>query len=176
MEHEDLSQDQALIIETLQPIVTVIQQMLDKMSAMDEEIDSLAKLVNEEIIGGITTLYKSKQRMSCITDLQGKYGELMGPYKDFYTEITDGDDIYEKLYEELEEYKEASEDGEVDDAKIDEKVKELAEILKSKFNKIKGLGVSVEVSKEEPKELEGSEKILEKVKAMKAKAGDNFKF
>ena len=181
LNHADMTEDQIQFMENIKPIVTVMQQMLDKIAAMDDELDALNKLVNEEIIGGITNLYNSKQRLSGISDLQAKYGELMGQYKDFYSEMTDGSDIYEKLYDELEEYK-AGSDG-ADDAAIESRVKELSDILKAKFDKIKGLGnedhgvVAVEVT--HPVVDDGksnTDKILEKVKAMKAKAGDNFKF
>ena len=177
LDHADMTEDQIQFMENIKPIVTVMQQMLDKIALMDEELDSLTKLVNEEIIGGITNLYNSKCRLSGISELQAKYGELMGPYKDFYSELTDGSDIYEKLYDELEEFKSSAED--IDDAAVDAKIRELADILKSKFDKIKGLDhgvVAVKVSEVKEPEVSDTDKLLQKVKAMKAKAGDNFKF
>lgn len=179
--HNDEQADVELICrvleEKLEPIVTVLKQMLDKMAAMDDEIDGLEKLVNEEIIGGITNLYNTKERLSGISGLSSKYGELMGPYKDFYSEMTDGADLYEKLYDELEEFKASAES--VDDAAIDAKVQELASILKSKFEKVQGLGkpqmeVEIEVEKkpEAMEEKPSGDDLIEKIRKMKAKAGD----
>lgn len=180
--HNDEQADVELICkildEKLEPIVTVIKQMLDKMAGMDDEIDGLEKLVNEEIIGGITNLYNTKERLSGISSLTEKYGSLMGPYKDFYSEMTDGADIYEKLYEELEEFKKSAEN--VDDAQIDAKVQELANVLKSKFEKVQGLGkpdmaVEIEVEKkpeEAVEEKSDGDALIEKIRKMKAKAGD----
>lgn len=177
--HEDESADieliKSIIGEALDPVVTVIKQMLDKMGAMDEEIDKLSQLVNEEILGGITNLYKTKERQGGISSLSEKYGSLMGPYKDFYSEMTDGADLYEKLYDELDEFKASAE--EVDDAAVDAKVAELAEILKNKFEKVKGLSgpeVEVEVKTEEEPKEEEKEDPFAKIRAMKARVGDKM--
>jgi uncharacterized protein YukE len=175
-EQADVELIKSVLSECLEPIIAVVQQMLDKIGMMDEEIDSLSKLVNEELIGGITNLYKSKERMSGISSMSEKYGELMGPYKDFYSEMTDGSDIYEKLYDELEEFKSTAETA--DDASVDAKVQELANMLKSKFEKVSGMGkkdepvaVEVEVEKSEP-EPNPQEEMLAKIRRMKAKSGD----
>ena len=69
----NMTEDQKMIAEALEPIVTVIQQMLNKIQAMDEELDSLAKLVNEEIIGGITNLYNTKERLANVSCLKEKF-------------------------------------------------------------------------------------------------------
>ena len=177
--HTDEPQDMDLITqvlgEQLGPIVTVIKQMLDKIESIEEELNGLEKVVNEEIIGGITKLYNEKERMSGISSLSEKYGSIMGPYKDFYSELTDGSDLYEKLYDELQEFKTSA--PEADDAAVDAKVQELADLLKSKFEKIKGLGqdrtapdVSIEVATESPADKGGA--LVDKIKAMKAKSGD----
>lgn len=181
--HEDMNNDIELICkvldEKLNPIITVIKQMLDKMGLMDEELDSLAKLVNEEIIGGITNLYNTKERLSGISGLSSKYGEMFSPYKDFYSELTDGSDIYEKLYDELSEVKKGSESWSDDDEM--NKIKEIAEMLKGKFDKIRGVPaateIEVEVTKEMPEVEEKKEEdpLVERIRRMKNKAG-NVKF
>lgn len=173
-EQADVELIKSVLSECLDPIVTVIQQMLDKMGMMDEEIDSLTKLVNEEIIGGITNLYKSKERMSGISSLSEKYGNLMGPYKDFYSEMTDGSDIYEKLYDELEEFKSTAETA--DDAAVDAKVQELADMLKSKFDKVSSMGKKEEAPVAVEVEIEKKDEVdpFAKIKAMKSRMGDKM--
>ena len=175
----------------LQPIITVIQQMLDKIEAMDEEIDSLSKLVNEEIIGGITNLYNSKQKLSGISSLQEKYGAMMGPYKDFYSDLTDGHDVYEELYDDLDEVKKSAEDW--SDEKEAEYVNSLIDELKSRLDKMNGhisaikapipsegneeetvtpKAVEISISKTVEKPELDTEALKEKLRRMKAKSGD----
>lgn len=166
--YEDMTEDQKMIAEALEPIVTVIQQMLNKIEAMDEELDSLAKLVNEEIIGGITNLYNTKERLSKVSCLKEKFGPKMDQYSDFYKEMTDKD-IYEGLYDEIEELKASAEN--LDDSAIDAKVDELSNILKAKMEKIKGFGVPAVAASVEVVE-NGPDKLVEKLRQMKAKSGD----
>lgn len=178
--------------DRMEKVCAVLQNMLDKIAAMDDEIDATAKLVNDDLIGGITNLYNTRKRQSGIEEMSSKYGPMMGPYKDFYSEISNGADIYEKLYDELEEFKQSAEG--IDDAAVDAEVQRLADILKSKFEKIKGLGgqpeaaplaVEVEVAsgepaeekaedaKEEMKEEVPEDKFaahMEKIKRMRGKA------
>ena len=179
MQHGDEAQDQA----QLEPIITVIKQILDKMAAMDEEIDALTKLVNEEIIGGITNLYNSKQRMSGISSMSEKYGEMVSPYKDFYGELSGGRDIFEELYNDLDEMKSKSEDW--SDEKEAARVQQLADELKSRLERMSSIGnkvlggssdalpdASVQIAVATPEEGKGSSDLVDKIKRMKAKAGD----
>jgi len=176
MNHSDEEQDEGM----LEPIKTVLKQMLDKIAAMDEEIDALTKLVNEEIIGGITNLYNSKQRMTGISSLSEKYGESMSPYKDFYGELSGGKDLFEELYNDLDEMKQKTEDW--DDTKEAARVQQLADDLKARLERMTSMGSklmgggepekSVEIEVETPKEGKGSSDLVDKIKRMKAKAGD----
>ena len=177
--HDDEAQDQA----QLDPIITVIKQILDKMASMDEEIDALKKLVKEEIIGGITNLYNSKQRMSGISSMSEKYGEIVSPYKDFYGELSGGRDIFEELYNDLDEMKSKSEDW--SDEKEAARVQQLADELKGRLERMAKIGTSVlggsseampetsvELEVETPKEEKGSSDLVDKIRRMKSKAGD----
>lgn len=178
--HSDEQADVQLICqvldEELEPVITVIKNILDKITAMDDELDGLAKVVNEEILGGITNLYNTHERFSGISSLSEKYGSLMGPYKDFYSELTNGKDIYEDLYEELEKFKKSAE--EVDDSAVDSKVQELSNMLKAKFEKVRGMSigeekpVEVEVEIEKTAEAPKADELIEKIRKMKSKAGD----
>lgn len=177
--HEDMEQDIELIkqvlSENLEPIITVLKQVIQKQAAMDEELDSLAKLVQEEILGGIENLYKTKERLGGISNLSSKYGELFDPYKDFYSELTDGSDIYEKLYDELDELKKAKEDWSDEDESSE--ISKLAEMLKGKFEKIKGLGkpAAIEVEVETtsaPVEESAEDKLRNRIREMKKNSKD----
>ena len=178
--HEDMSQDveliQQVIAEALEPVITVVKQMIAKQAAMDEELDSLAKLVQEEILDGIENLYKTKERMGGISSLSSKYGEMFGPYKDFYSELSDGSDIYEKLYDELDELKKGKESWSDEDESSE--IGKIAEMLKSKFEKIKGMGsspvaVEVEVEKvEEEPEMSAEDKLRNRIREMKKNSKD----
>ena len=174
MDHEDEGMDVELIkqvlSEALEPLIAVVKQIINKQAAMDEELDALSKLVNEEIIGGITNLYKTEERLHGISDLSTKYGEKFGPYNDFYKELSNGADPMEKLYEELEERKSSKEDWKDEDeaGTVDELVKELA----SRFDRFKGIAapkateIEIEVSSE-PKEMSDADKLKDKIRKMK---------
>jgi len=180
--HSDEQADVQLICqvlnEELEPVITVIKNILDKITAMDDELDGLAKVVNEEILGGIINLYNTKERMSGISSLSEKYGSLMGPYKDFYSELSEGKDIYEELYNELEEFKQSAES--VDDSAVDAKVQELANMLKAKFEKVRGMSVGeekpvaveVEIEKSSEAEAPKADELIDKIRKMKSRAGD----
>ncbi len=179
MEHEDMGQDVELIkqviSEHLEPIITVLKQVIQKQAAMDEEVDSLAKLVQEDILGGIEELHQSKQRLGGISSLSSKYGELFGPYSDFYSELTDGSDIYEKLYDELDELKKSKEDWSDEDESSE--INKLAEMLKGKFEKIKGMGkpAAIEVEVETtsaPVEESAEDKLRNRIRKMKENSKD----
>ena len=153
----DESQDAA----QLAPIVKVLEMIIDKFEALEERVECLDKLVTEEIIGGITKLYNEKSRMGGISSMSEKYKDKFDPYKDFYGEMTGGQDLYEKLFDEISEMKGSSPDW--NDETEGSKVSELAEMIKSKFEKIKGMGApvaaSIEVSKVEPENADGLDKI-----------------
>jgi hypothetical protein len=163
--HEDAQEDAA----QLEPLVKVIEMLCDKFEALEERVEALDKLVTEEIIGGITTLYNEKSRLSGISGITEKYKDKFDPYKDFYSEVAGGD-LYEKLYDEIQSMKEGREDW--NDEEEGAKVGELAEMLGGKFNKIKGIGaptaVEVEIQKTEAPQDDG----LSKIRSMRSKFGD----
>lgn len=164
--HGDAQQD----AEQLAPIIKVLEMVIDKFEALEERVECLDKLVTEEIIGGITKLYNEKSRAGGISSMMEKYKDKFDPYKDFYGEMTDGSDLYEKLFDEISEMKGSTPDW--NDDVEGSKVGELADFLKSKFEKVKGMGepvaASIEVAKIEPENADG----LDKVRAMRKKFGE----
>jgi len=133
--HSDEQADEALIAQYVEPLVDVINILVDKVNSLDEELNKLSCVVMDEIIGGITKLYGEKEKISNISGLSSKYGEKFGPYADFYKELS-GRDIYEGAYDELEERKQQTPDW--NDEKELSTIEELANMLKGKFEKIKG--------------------------------------
>lgn len=156
----DMNQD----LQLIQPLVQMVQMLKEKT-------DYLEKLVVDELIGGITSLYNEQERDFSIKDLSNKYGEKFGPYKDFYQELS-GSDLYEKLYEELNERKSANPEWS-DEAEMSV-IDELVSSLKGKFDKIKGPApvASVEVIEARPVEDESKNKLIDKVRKMRNAAGD----
>ena len=155
--------------EQLAPIIKVLEMIIDKFECLEERVEGLDKLVTDEIIGGITTLYNEKTRMGNVSSLSEKYKDKFDPYKDFYSEVTDGSDLYEKLLDEIEEMK--GQTPEWNDEIESSKVGELAEMLKGKFEKIKGMGAPVGVAVEIEK-TSGDEEDprLAKLREMKRKS------
>ena len=165
--HPDESQDLAM----LEPFAKVAEMLIGKMEQLEEQVEALDKLVTEEIIGGITSLYKEKSRMGGISSMMEKYKDKFDPYQDFYKE-TAGSSLYDDLYDEIEKMKEAEPDW--NEEKECGKVDELFNGLKEHHGKIKGIvapddGIAIKV---ETKEAEQEADPLEKVKAMRKKFGD----
>ncbi len=169
--HEDLEQDKELI----DPVVKVFEYVADRVQALCERVDKLEAIVYEEIIGGVTKLYKENLRGQTRGELESKYGELFGPMKEDLEAIDLGD-IYEKLVDVLEELRGV--EGYTEEMG-DSRIREIHGQLKSKFDKIKGVqppkAIEVEVTTEEPPKVEESEPEKEEddiTKMMKKLAGD----
>lgn len=158
-------------------IAASLEAMQAKISAMDEEIDCIIKLVQEEIIDKISEGVEEGRRSEGIKGLMEKQGERFGPYKEFYGQMTGGADIFEKLWEELEEARKGSPEfgEEQESGKLDELYKGLEE----RKNGLKGvLGETkepeekaVEVTKIEAAPIDNKSKIEQMVKDMKRKGG-----
>jgi len=131
IDHPDAQQD----AEMLDPVVKVFEYLADQVKKLEEKVASLESLVVDEIIGGVTKLYKTNMRTKGIEDLKGKYGDVFEPMKGDLEALEVGD-IYEKLMDVLEDLQGA--DGYTDEVG-DAKIKEIAGLLKSKFDKIKGI-------------------------------------
>jgi vacuolar-type H+-ATPase subunit I/STV1 len=133
----------------------------------------------EDLVGGITNLYKTNQRDSSIAGLKEKYGSLFDPHKDAIDAFYPGVDVYEHLQDLLEEMKGGEDFSE--DA-FDGTVRESVQELQDKIAKLTGkqdqnsgepVAVEVEVEKTEeaPKEEDDQiTKTLNRFKQMAAKA------
>jgi len=176
--HPDAAQD----VAQMTPLIEAVQFLAAQMETMNERIEKIEKVVMEDLIGGITNLYKTNQRDSSIAGLKEKYGSLFDPHKDALDAFYPGVDIYDHLQDLLEEMK--GEDGFSDEA-FDGTVRESVQELQDKIAKLTGkqdqnsgepqeggeAKVEVEVSKEEPAEEDDNiTKTLNKFKEMAKRA------
>jgi hypothetical protein len=169
--------DQASEDSRFESIAASLEAMQAKISAMDEEIDCLVKLVQEEIIDKISEGVEEGRRSSGIKGLMEKYGPKFDPHKAFYSEVDKGADIYAKLWEKLEAERSGNEGfgEEQEAAKLDEWEKEIV----ARKNGFKGaLGeekkpeaAAVEVTKIEAAPLDNKGKLEEMVRSMKKSGG-----
>lgn len=154
-EVSDEAQDEA----TIAPLVQVLEYLLQK-------VETLEKVVMEDIIGGITSIYDDNLHIQKKNDVIGKYGEKFKPYETALKELYPEDDLYENLLGELEEMRKG--EGYTDEMG-DAKVSEIEAALKNKFSKVKdsiepkGTAIEVAISKE-PIEGDDLDKQIKKLR------------
>ena len=111
-------------------ICKVLEIIVDRLEALEKEAAETSRLVTEEIIGGIKSVYDRNARMMKISDLRTKHADFpyAGDFQDMYSA-----DLFDKLAD--------VEGGE-------EKIAEILDAIRAKFDKIKGVqkAVSVEVT------------------------------
>lgn len=174
--HADAEQD----IEQLKPLIEAVQFLAGQLETFNDRLEKLEKVVLEDIVGGITDLYKKNQRESSIAGLKEKYGSLFDPHKDALEAFYPGVDIYDKIQDMLEQMK--GEDGFTEEA-FDGSVREAVKELQDRIGKLTGKqdqdsgnevpAVAIEVeTKSEPVSEEDDKiaKTLEAFKAMREKA------
>jgi hypothetical protein len=172
--HPDAEQD----IQQITPLIEAVQFLAAQMETMNERIEKIEKVVMEDLIGGITNLYKTNQRDSSIAGLKEKYGSLFDPHKDAIDAFYPGVDVYEHLQDLLEEMKGG--EGFTDEA-FDGTVRESVQELQDKIAKLTGkqdqnsgepveveAEVSVEKKDEAPEEEDNITKTLNRFKKMAA--------
>ena len=157
---------------------TLIQQMIaEAIGPLREQIELLTQIVDDEIIGGVTTLYQSQQKMSEIQRLQEQYGndEMFGPdMQSFYKDATDGKDLFEMLHSDLSDAKSSTPDW--SDDMEGPLIQKLHGGLKEKMLKLRGASapapVAVETTevKAEPVASSKMDDVVKKIRDMK-KAG-----
>ena len=172
VEASEGGEDEAAEGDNFQRLAQAISMCQEKISAMDEEIDMILKLLQDELIDPIKAGVEENRRSSGIANLQTKYGDKFGPHKDFYSTISGGADIFSKLFDEVEsarsqapEWNEGAEGGLIDS---------LLKGLEDRRSALKGL--DEKPAEEAPKSVEVTEvsagpnekdKLKEMVKRMK---------
>lgn len=156
--HGDIDDDRAF----LEPIVKALQLLTEK-------VEMLEKVVMDDIIGGVKSLYDENVRKTSIDELRGKYGSMFDPLEPAWKEMNEGGDLYEKLYEIVEKLR--GEEGYTDEIG-DEKIKDIAGKLGEKVKKISEIKPEGEKIVEvqaigEPDKLAG---MLDRIKSQKARS------
>lgn len=146
--HPDAAQDQAM----LEPLIQAIQYL-------NEKVEKLEKLVIDDLIGGITGLYKDNQRTTGIAGLKERYGATLDPIAPHFGTMFGGKDLYEKLYETLEELKE--QDGFDEGGAVNGIAGEIQKVIDS----IRGIEAKQESGETKP-EGEGAGVSVTKVEAI----------
>lgn len=160
-------------------LANLLQLIIDKLEGLEQRHAKLEGVVMDDIIGGISGLYKDNLRVENIGALRSKYGELFKDHEAAYKDLYDSD-LWESLMDHLDGIR--GEEGFDEDATI----KGLAEALKGKIEKLRGEkpAVAVEVTKteekpaeaalEKPAEAPAAEEdmmgpVVERIKRMKAR-------
>jgi hypothetical protein len=121
--------------------------LCNALDAILNRIEDLEKKVNEEIMGGIRSLYDENCRHEDIEGLKGSYGEKYGPFAEDFGALSGGKDMWESLYDDIKDL--AAEEREPAIVKIFDE-------FKAKLDKIRGIKAdekpSVEVTKVETAE------------------------
>lgn len=151
--------------EAIGSIAAVLQEVVSK-------VDALEKLVQDEIIGGITKLYDENMRFENIEGLKKKHGAAFEGMDEPFHDLYDSD-LWEKLQDLIDETKGEAGDGYTDEMG-DGKIAGIAEALKGKLAKLKGgngqapAAIEVEVTKAAPAPELSME---DRIKRMKGKGG-----
>lgn len=158
----------------------LIQRLISEaIGPLQEQVELLTQIVDDEIIGGVTTLYESQQKMSEIQRLQEQYGGddmFNSDMQDFYKTATaggespDGLDLFDKLHEEISGAKSSTPDW--SDGMEAPLVQSLHAGLKDKMGKLRGNAgaapVAVETTKVEAEPVPSkTDEVVKKIKDMK---------
>ena len=103
--HDDQAQDHA---EDAQQDASMMKPVINMIEAMNKRIDYIQSVLEDQLLNPISDLYNQQEREYGVKGLQEKYGDRFDPYKDFYSTLNDGGDLYQKLYDELSDKKKSS--------------------------------------------------------------------
>lgn len=139
--------------EELRPVVEgliqAVQVLAQKLDAVEGAHGMLEKLVVDDLIGGISSMYKANMKKGRIESLKSKYsGDLQGHFDALAHISPEGTDHWGALHDMTEG---------MDDTGLDDHVKNLASGLADKLGKIRGktdAPAAAEVSVEAPAAVE----------------------
>jgi len=140
-DHEDKASD----VEDLRPVVEgliqAIQTLAGEVDSMKGGHSALEKLVVDDLIGGIHSMYKTNMRNGRIESLKSKYGDSLNPHFDALSNLVpEGTDHWGALHDMTEG---------MPDEEMDGHIAGLSEGLKSKLDKIRGMGAMPAAAKVE---------------------------
>ena len=152
-------------------VANVLDQVVSKLDSLEERLCAIEKTVLEDMIGGIKKLYGDNMRASGIEEIKAKYGPMFDPYMDSVKEMYPDMDLHGRLYDTLSEMRGG--EGYTDDMG-DARVKEIADALRAKVEKIRGpapVAAAVEGSPAAPSEPNEMDAIVDRVKSLKKNKG-----
>jgi len=151
----------------LQELAQALSLLMDRIDAMDKmydalnaHVDTIEKVVNDDLIGGLTKLYDDNDREMGIRDLQDKYGSEISPYDERIKKLNPEFDTWGSLHKSLSELK--GQDGYTDEMG-DAHIKSLISGLGDRFPEVAGAKpvAAVEVKKIEENPAEEKEEAEE---------------
>ena len=167
----------------LEPFAKVLEILIDKVESIEDRVGKVESMVIDDLFGGIQKLYDNNQRSQSIDGLKGKYGDLFAPHMDGIAAMAPGEDVFSSLHDLL-----SSAKGSPDwsDDKEGPLVQSAADSIGAKLAQLKGLGSSgspadgeLSVTKVEAAPVpagDAQSKLLDKVRAMKAKSKGQMGF
>lgn len=139
MEHADAPQDAEMLRPIVEALVNTIETLASRIDQLENGHGALSKLVTDDLIGGLHSMYVTKMRNDRIEGLKTKYGELLGPHFADLDKLSPGDH-WGALHDMTE-----GKDGD----ELDGHIKALAEGLGKKFSMLRGGPAEVKVEEGE---------------------------
>lgn len=143
-------------------------QVAEVLKGLAAEMALIKETLFDKLIGGIQSLYNDNMRTTGIAGMKEKYGSLFDPYMDAFGEMFPGADLWSSLYDEQEGMRGG--EGWSDEAG-DARIKQRADELKSKVEKIRGpVAAKVEVATPAPvaeADVDPMTAIVDRVKKLK---------
>jgi len=177
--HADIQED----LQTMEPIVKVIEILINKVEELEERLTYTEKLVIDDLFGGIEKLYKKNIKAKGVEELKSKYAEHFSPFESTLKELAPDEDWGEALYDMLDSLK--GNEG-YNDEMGHNAIMEAHKALADKLSKIKGEtapvgdvseeikpegdGVAIEKTEVKAIPVEAEDEFLQKVRSMKAKS------
>jgi hypothetical protein len=151
--------------EFLDPLINVIEILVQKVQELEEKHEMVERIVMDEIVGGVSQLYQKNCRMNRMDELKGKYSSKFDPYMDAYKTLNDGaDDLWDRLYDHLDELKEAAGETGFNE---DEAVDSIATQLRDKIEALKGTPGKAVIQSETIIEKKPEDELIDTIKRMK---------
>lgn len=160
-EHADMESDK----EFLNPIIEAIELLMQAVETISDKLDTLEKVVMDDIIGGVKELHDGNVRSMNISNVRDKYSSVFDPLESSWK---DEGDIYEKIFDKIEELKGLADySEEMEGAEVNN----IAEMLQKKVDVNPSTSndpvAEVEESSEEPDKLQ---QMMAQIKRQKEKS------
>lgn len=113
----------------LEKICQALELITKELETMGERVDNLHKLVMDDLIGSIMEQYQANARSMSISDLQGKYGDMMAPHMPALQALAPDAKIFDELFDLIEQAKGEGGDDWDEDGFVKQQISDLGERL-----------------------------------------------